>query len=162
MTVHKLWAAASAAAVTAVVVAGCSGGPGTVPAAPAAPQAQAPAQPALTAPPAPPAPDAETPAPEPAGSPEAAPDADTRFVAVVVRNGEVVAQGGDVALRQGDHVVLQVSADVSDEIHLHGYDITQPVEPGMPAELEFTADRPGQFEAELEHARLQLVTFQVQ
>jgi heme/copper-type cytochrome/quinol oxidase subunit 2 len=58
-------------------------------------------------------------------------------------------------------VRLEVTADRTDEVHLHGYDRKVDIEPGKPAVLEFTADVPGVFEVELEEAGLKLVELQV-
>jgi nitrous oxide reductase len=57
----------------------------------------------------------------------------------------------------GDELTLRVTADVADEVHVHGYDLTADVAPGTPAELTFVADIPGQFEVELEEAGLLIV-----
>ena len=38
----------------------------------------------------------------------------------------------------------------SDEAHLHGYDLSAELQPGVPATLTFTASIPGIFELELE------------
>ena len=53
-------------------------------------------------------------------------------------------------VRQGSEVILTVRAPVTDEVHLHAYDLKSPVAPGKPARIEFTASIPGQFEIELE------------
>ena len=47
-------------------------------------------------------------------------------------------------------VRVSVTADVSDEIHLHGYDLHADVSPDTGAVLEFEATIPGVFEMELE------------
>jgi len=54
----------------------------------------------------------------------------------------------DIKVKKGDKVTIVVSADAEDDIHLHGYDIEKPVEPGKPAEFKFTADIEGIFEIE--------------
>jgi len=53
-------------------------------------------------------------------------------------------------VKTGETLVLRVTADVADEVHLHGYDKSADVAPGKPAEIRFTADIPGVFEVELE------------
>ncbi|MGQ0431892.1 MAG: hypothetical protein ACT452_05745 [Microthrixaceae bacterium] len=80
---------------------------------------------------------------------------------VVVVDGE--PQGGErhVRLSVGELVSLRVEADVSDEVHVHGYDLSDDVAPGRPAELAFTADIPGQFEVELEGSGVVLVALTV-
>jgi hypothetical protein len=50
----------------------------------------------------------------------------------------------------GREVVITATASVADEIHVHGYDLSDDVAPGEPAEIEFDATVPGQFEIELE------------
>lgn len=53
-------------------------------------------------------------------------------------------------VKKGDRVVLVVTADVTDHIHLHGYDVFRDIAPGKPARLPFKATIPGRFEVELE------------
>lgn len=54
------------------------------------------------------------------------------------------------AVSRGRIVVLRVTADVADEVHVHGYDEKARVAPGEPATIRFVADVPGRFEIELE------------
>ena len=63
-----------------------------------------------------------------------------------------VPKGGIVreTVEKNDRVVLVVTSDVSDHIHLHGYDVMRDVAPGKPARLPFKATVPGRFEVELE------------
>lgn len=69
---------------------------------------------------------------------------------VVVRDGEPVGGLAELSYDQGQQVRFKVSSDVTDEIHVHGYDISREVEAGGSANLEFTADIEGIFEVELE------------
>ena len=43
-------------------------------------------------------------------------------------------------IEEGAQVVLIVRADVEDEVHLHGYDLSADVAPGQPARITFRAD----------------------
>src|SRR3989304_451844 len=63
-----------------------------------------------------------------------------------VPRGGIVRAKGD----EGARVVLVVSSDVADEVHLHGYDISRDVAAGGTVRIQFTADVPGRFEVELE------------
>jgi carbamoylphosphate synthase small subunit len=65
---------------------------------------------------------------------------------------DAAPKGGIVrkTVKKGDRVVLVVESDVSDHIHLHGYDVMRDVGPGKPARLPFKATIPGRFEVELE------------
>ena len=65
------------------------------------------------------------------------------------------------SVRQGRQVVLHVTADVSDHVHLHGYDLMADVAPGTPAVIRFRATVPGRFEVELEDRRVQIADVEV-
>lgn len=71
-------------------------------------------------------------------------------VNVEFRNGEVVGGLVRADIDEGDQVVLTVRADVTDEVHLHGYDLFADVTPDQRARITFRADKVGEFEAELE------------
>ena len=75
-----------------------------------------------------------------------------------------VPKGGIVrkTVSQGDRVVIVVTSDVSDHVHLHGYDIMRDVAPGQIARLRFRATVPGRFEVELEDRSLQIADITVQ
>jgi plastocyanin len=115
--------AAVAVAVVAVVVATSSGGDDSEPAGLTETTAQT-----------------ETTATETTAEP-----AETR---IEIEGGKVVGGPADIKVKKGDHVSIVVSADAPDDIHLHGYDIEKPVEPGKPARFDFTADIEGIFEIE--------------
>jgi len=68
---------------------------------------------------------------------------------------------GDAAVTQGDVVRIVVTADVSDEVHVHGYDLHADVTPDAPGVIEFTAVAPGVYEVELESAGLLLLELTV-
>ena len=74
-----------------------------------------------------------------------------------------VPKGGIVreTVSQGDRVVIVVTSDVSDEVHLHGYNIMRDVAPGQVARLPFRATLPGRFEVELEDRELQIADISV-
>ena len=88
--------------------------------------------------------------------------AEHRTVSIRFRNGHVEGGLARPTLKQGDHVSLVVDADVSDEVHLHGYDIMRDVAPGRPARIDFRATVPGRFETELEHRKIPLAELEVQ
>lgn len=82
-------------------------------------------------------------------------------IRITVENG--VAKGGIVraSVTEGD-VVLVVTSDVADEIHLHGYDLSTEVAAGGTARLPFTATIPGRFEVELEIRSTQIADLTVE
>jgi hypothetical protein len=84
-------------------------------------------------------------------SPTGSPQPERRIIEVTFRDGTV--QGPTAfTLTQGERVRLLVHADVSDEVHLHGYDLHADVTPTEPARIDFVADAAGVFEGELEGA----------
>jgi hypothetical protein len=83
-------------------------------------------------------------------------------VKVVVVNGS--PQGGIVraTVNKDDQVVLVVTSDVADEIHLHGYDKAKDVAAGGTIRIPFKAMIPGRFEAELESRGVQIAEISVE
>ena len=85
-----------------------------------------------------------------------------RLIEVRVTGGKVETASRRVEVDRGQKVRIRVQSDRSEEVHVHGYDLSRPVGPGQPAVIEFTADAPGVFEVELEGAKLRLFELQVQ
>ena len=65
-----------------------------------------------------------------------------------IRGGEAVGGPREIKAKKGDTVVIVVSADAPDEIHLHGYDIYKKAAPGQPGRFTFKANFEGEFEIE--------------
>jgi hypothetical protein len=65
-----------------------------------------------------------------------------------IKGGTPAGGVADIKVKKGDKVTIVVSSDAHDDIHLHGYDIEKPVEPGKPATFKFTANIEGIFEIE--------------
>ena len=84
-----------------------------------------------------------------------------RRIPVTVADGTVAGGVKTVRVTQGESVVLVVRADVSDHVHLHGYDRMADVAPGAPAQLGFRATIAGRFEVELEDRRLRILDVEV-
>jgi ABC-type glycerol-3-phosphate transport system substrate-binding protein len=84
------------------------------------------------------------------------------IVRIIVVDGQ--SQGGIVrqTVNKDDQVVLVVTSDVADEIHLHGYDIARDVDAGGTVRLPFKATIPGRFEAELESRSVQIADITVE
>jgi hypothetical protein len=91
-------------------------------------------------------PTASTPgSPSPTGSPEPA----RTVVDITFRNGAVQGPTRST-VTQGERIRILVRADVTDEVHLHGYDLRADVALGDPARIDFVAEVAGVFECELE------------
>ena len=89
---------------------------------------------------------------------------DVRVRVVRVRVVGGAPQGGIVreTVQEGDRVVLVVTSDVADHVHLHGYDIMRDVAAGGTARIRFRATVPGRFEVELEDRGVQIADVTVQ
>jgi hypothetical protein len=65
------------------------------------------------------------------------------------------------SVKQGRRVVIVVRTELSDHVHLHGYDLVADVGPGVQATIRFTASAPGRFEIELEDRGLEFAELEV-
>ena len=101
----------------------------------------------------------EAPSPS-AESPTPSPEPARTVIEVTFRDGAV--QGPTrFDVTQGDRVRIVVHADVSDEVHLHGYDLSDDVTPDRPARISFVANAAGVYEAELESAEALLFQLEI-
>jgi hypothetical protein len=101
--------------------------------------------------------------PESAGiaSGEPNPAAPVVKVNVSVRDGKVAPKPHRVDVAQGATVRLQVTSDVDDVLHVHGFDVEEPLEAGRTTMVELTADQPGVFEVETHETELELLQLEV-
>ena len=97
--------------------------------------------------------------PVPPPPPQAPPPARVR---ISVRGGLPVGGVRRVTVSRGRRVTLIVNADVTDHVHLHGYDVMRDVAPGRPAVISFRATILGTVEAELEDRRVQIARITTQ
>jgi hypothetical protein len=89
-------------------------------------------------------------------------DSAQQALSFTVSHGKVSGDTGRVPVKLGTKLRITVLSDVSDEIHVHLYDLTQELAAGEPGFVEFIADKPGVVEVELEHQKLPLTHLQVQ
>ena len=64
--------------------------------------------------------------------------------------------------KKGDRVVLIVTSDVRDHVHVHGYNLFRDVGPGRRARISFRANIPGRFAVELEDRHAQIAELTVE
>ena len=98
------------------------------------------------------------PSDEPVDEPADDPASDVIEVAVVA--GEVTG-GGRHQVDLGETVTVRVMSDVTDHIHLHGYDVMVDVVAGETADVVFDATIPGVFEIELEESGVPLLELEI-
>ena len=92
--------------------------------------------------------------PTPAASPQTTQSAtpDGTVIDVTYAGGEVTGVDPRVEVPLGEQVLLRVTSDVAEQIHVHGYDLYVDLVPGTPGEVAFTADKPGAYAVELHEA----------
>ena len=79
--------------------------------------------------------------------------ADELIFELRIERGQLPPNKRLIRVKQGDVVKLRWSSDRSIALHLHGYDIERKVEPGVVAEMTFTARATGRFPVEDHQAR---------
>lgn len=85
----------------------------------------------------------------------------TRTIALAVSGGKVTPAVGRVEVERGTMVRLVVTADVADELHVHGYDKDVELRAGRPVTLHWVADLPGVFDVETHRTGTVLVQLMV-
>jgi hypothetical protein len=80
---------------------------------------------------------------------------------IVVKHGEPVGGVRDLTYNKGEEIRFEVDSDVSDEVHVHGYDIMKDVKAGGSVSFDFPATLEGVFEAELEDRAEQIIQLTV-
>jgi hypothetical protein len=80
---------------------------------------------------------------------------------IVVRDGEPVDGVAELEFSAGEEVRFRVSSDQAEEIHVHGYDISEDVPAGGTVEIAFPAELEGIYEAELEELGVQIAELQI-
>jgi hypothetical protein len=84
-----------------------------------------------------------------------------QITTIVVKGGKPVGGIQEISVNEGEPVRFKVESDVSDEVHLHGYDIAKDVEAGGSVTFDFQATLEGVFEAELEGRTEQILELRV-
>ena len=104
-----------------------------------------------------------TTAPEPSGTGKTAPakPAPPPVPEIRLRDGKPVGGVKELEFTKGDRIQFDVTADVADEVHVHGYELKRDVEPGKTVNFSFKGDIDGQFEVELEQRTEQIAELKV-
>ncbi|HET7052661.1 MAG TPA: hypothetical protein VFI09_01940 [Solirubrobacterales bacterium] len=80
---------------------------------------------------------------------------------IVIKDGKPVGGIAQLTYNKGEDVRFKVDSDVSDEVHMHGYDIMKDVKAGGSVSFDFPATIEGVFEAELEGRKEQILELTV-
>ncbi len=81
---------------------------------------------------------------------------------IVIKNKKLVEGPEIITVKEGEDVILKVTSDVADELHLHGYDKSIDLEKDKKGVLSFTANLTGRFVYELENSKVDIGAIEVQ
>jgi hypothetical protein len=84
-----------------------------------------------------------------------------KVTTIVIEHGKPVGGIAELTYNEGEQVRFKVDSDVSDEVHMHGYDIMKDVKAGGSVSFDFPATIEGVFEAELEGRKEQILELTV-
>ncbi len=99
-----------------------------------------------------------TEAPTPVSS---APQAQTKNFTLRIAERKIIEGPTTLTVKQGDTVTIAITADEADEFHIHGYDQSAELEPGVETTLTYTASASGRFPFELEKSGTELGAIEV-
>jgi plastocyanin len=71
-----------------------------------------------------------------------------KTLVISISGGTVSPAPSRVEVARGQTVRITVTSDVADEVHVHGYDRSVPLQPGVAGTVEFVADADGLYEVE--------------
>lgn len=94
-------------------------------------------------------------------STDTAASATVKVVRIKAKGGAPVGGIVRADMTKGDKVMLVITSDTADEVHVHGYDLMKDVAAGGTVRITFVAKLPGRFEVELEDAGAQLAELTV-
>ena len=80
---------------------------------------------------------------------------------IVIKGGKPVGGVQKLEYNKGDRIRFVVNSDVTDEVHVHGYDIPKDVKAGGSVSFNFPANLEGVFEVELESRKEQIAELRV-
>ena len=98
-------------------------------------------------------------------TPERAPEARPRepeIQTIRVSGGRPVGGVQTIETEQGETVRFRVRTETPQEVHLHGYDITENSTATKPAEFRFEADETGIYELEIHGTHTQIAELKVE
>jgi hypothetical protein len=80
---------------------------------------------------------------------------------IEVRDGAPVGGPAELEFDAGEPVRFRIRSDVADEVHVHGYDLTEPLPAGRAVTVSFPAELEGIFEVELHGSGEALAELQI-
>jgi len=81
---------------------------------------------------------------------------------LVIKNKKLVSGPETLTVTEGDQVIINITDDENEELHLHGYDKSVDLEASKSAQLIFSANLTGRFPYELEKSKTEIGALEVQ
>ena len=81
--------------------------------------------------------------------------------AILVTDGKPIGGVQELEFSAGEEVRFAVRSTTADEVHIHGYDISEELPAGRPVVVSFPADIEGIFEVELHESGEQIAELRV-
>lgn len=91
--------------------------------------------------------------------PSAAPP---KQITITLADGKAEPIGERVVLSRGQTLVLTITSDRNDQVHVHGYDLEIPIAKGQTTTTEIVVDKIGRFEVETHEPVFTVLVLQVQ
>lgn len=88
-------------------------------------------------------------------------EAPAKEFTLIIAEKKLVTGPETISVKKGDTVVIHITNDEEEEFHLHGYDRSVDLTPGVASDLRFAADTAGRFPAELEGSKTDIITLEV-
>lgn len=92
---------------------------------------------------------------------EATTQGDQAVETIVVRDGKPVGGVRQLEFDAGEQVRFSVRSNTADEVHVHGYDVTERLPAGKAVPISFPAEIEGIFEVELHGSGMQIAELRV-
>jgi len=80
---------------------------------------------------------------------------------LVIVGKKIVSGPATIQVTEGDEITIKITSDEAEEFHVHAYDNSVELEPGIQATLTFTANLTGRFPFELEESKTDLGALEV-
>lgn len=80
---------------------------------------------------------------------------------IVLSQGRVEGGARTLKLKRGETVLLTVTSDADDELHVHGVDKHLQLAPGKTASMEILAEKTGRFTVEVHRTRMTVGALEV-
>ena len=87
--------------------------------------------------------------------------AEPRAVSITMADGSVTPSGERVDLALGQTLVLTITSDHDDQVHVHGFDTTIDVPAGTTVVTDIVADRVGRYEVESHEPAMIILVLQI-